>query len=137
MQAVLSGEIQVTSYIAGQVAPQVRAGKFKALAVATSQRSPYLPEVPTFKEAGMDVAILTWYGLMAPAGTPRDIVQRVNAVVAAELFAVPAMRDKYLTTPGTQVEPPAGAPPEAFAEFLKAQREMYARVVKVAGVKIE
>ncbi|OFZ98427.1 MAG: hypothetical protein A3H35_20445, partial [Betaproteobacteria bacterium RIFCSPLOWO2_02_FULL_62_17] len=92
MQSVLSGEIQVTSFVAGQVAPQVRAGKLKALAVATSQRSPYLPEVPTFKEAGMEVAIVTWYGLMAPAGTPRDIILRVNAVVAAELFAIPAMR---------------------------------------------
>ena len=137
MQAVLSGEIQVTSFVAGQVAPQVKAGKFKALAVATSHRSPYLPEVPTFKEAGMEVAIVTWYGLMAPVGTPRDVVQRVNAVVAAELFGNAAMRDKYLTTPGTQVEPPAGASIEAFAEFLKAQREMYARVVKVAGIKVE
>ncbi len=137
MQALVAGEIQVTTYVAGAVASQVKAGKLKALAVATSQRSPYLPDVPTFKEAGMDVSILTWYGLMAPAGTPREIVQRVNSVVAAELFANTAMRDKYLTTPGTQVEPPAGGSPEAFADFYRAQREMYARVVKVAGIKVE
>ena len=137
MQAVLAGEIQVTTYIAGIVAPQVKAGKFKALAVATSQRSPYLPEVPTFREAGMEFAILTWYGMMAPVRTPREIVQRVNSVIAAELFAVPAMREKYLTIPGTQVDPPAGASPEAFGEFLKSQREMYARVVKAARVQVE
>ena len=137
MQAALSGEIEVTTYIAGVVAPHIRAGKLKALAVATSARSPYLPEVPTFKEAGMEFAILTWYGLMAPVRTPREIVQRINAVIAAELFAVPAMRDKYLSTPGTQVDPPAGASPEAFADFLKAQRDMYARVVKAAGIKVE
>jgi tripartite-type tricarboxylate transporter receptor subunit TctC len=137
MQAALSGEIQVTTYIAATVAPHVRAGKFKALAMATNRRSPYLPDVPTFKEAGMEFAILTWYGLMAPVRTPREIIQRINAVITAELFAVPAMRDKYLTTPGTQVDPPAGARPEAFAEFLKDQREVYARAVKIAGVKIE
>jgi tripartite-type tricarboxylate transporter receptor subunit TctC len=137
MQALVAGDIHVTTFVAGAIAAQVKAGKLKALAVATSQRSPYLPDVPTFKEAGMDVSILTWYGLMAPTGTPREIVQRVNAVVAAELFAIPAMRDKYLTTPGTQVEPPAGGSPEAFADYYKAQREMYARVVKIAGIKAE
>ena len=103
----------------------------------TTQRSPYLPEVPTFKEAGMDVAIVTWFGLMAPTGTPRDIVQQLNTVIARELFANAAMRDKYLITPGTQALPPAGASPEVFGEFLKAQREMYAGVVKVTGVRIE
>jgi tripartite-type tricarboxylate transporter receptor subunit TctC len=137
MQALVAGDIHVTTYVAGAIASQVKAGKMKALAVATSQRSPYLPEVPTFREAGMDIAILTWFGLMAPAGVPREIIQRVNSAVVAELFAVPAMRDKYLTTPGIQVEPPAGGSPEAFAEYYKAQREMYAHVVKIAGIKAQ
>ncbi len=137
MRAVLAGEIDVTSFIAGASAPQVRAGKFKALAVASNERSPYLPDVPTFKEAGMDIAIITWFGMMAPTGTPREVVQRLNTVLAKDLFGNAAMRDKYLTTPGTQVSPPAGASPEAFAEFLKAQREMYAGIVKVTGVRIE
>lgn len=137
MQAVLAGEIQVTSYIAAQVAPQVRAGKLKALAVPTSERSPHLPEVPTFKEAGMDVALVTWFGFMAPTGTPREIVQRVNAEIAKEMFNNAPMREKYLTKPGTQVLPPAGGTPEAFAEFLAAQRDMYSGVVKITGVRIE
>jgi tripartite-type tricarboxylate transporter receptor subunit TctC len=137
MQAVLAGEIQVTSYIAGQVAPHVRAGKLKALAVPTSERSPYLPEVPTFKESGMDVALVTWFALMAPAGTPKDIIQRVNAEIAKDLFNNPAMREKHLTKPGTLVSPPAGRPPEAFAEFLKSQRELFASVVKTTGVRID
>ena len=137
MQAVLSGEIQVTSFVAGAVAPQVKAGKLKALAVPTTQRSPYLPDVPTFKEAGMEVEIVTWFGLMAPTGTPREIVQRLNTVLARDLFGNASMRDKYLITPGTLALPPAGASPEVFGEFLKAQREMYAGVVKVTGVRIE
>jgi tripartite-type tricarboxylate transporter receptor subunit TctC len=137
MRAVLAGEIHVTSFVAGAAAPNVKAGKFKALAVAGIQRSPSLPNVPTFKEAGMDIAIITWFGMMAPSGTPRDSIQRLNSVLAKDLFANAALRDKFLTTPGIQVASPAGEPPAAFADFLKAQREMYAGIVKVTGVRIE
>jgi tripartite-type tricarboxylate transporter receptor subunit TctC len=137
MRAVLANEVQVTSFVAGAVAGQVKAGKLKALAVAGLQRAPSLPDVPTFKEAGMDIAIITWFGMTAPAGTPRDVVQRLNGVLAKDFFGNAAVRDKFLTTPGIQVAPPAGESPEAFADFLKAQREMYAGIVKVTGVRIE
>ena len=137
MQAVLAGEIQVTSFVAAAIAPQVRAGKLKALAVPTSARSPHLPEVPTFKEAGMDVAITTWIGIMAPAATPKEIIQRVNAVIAKDLFNNAPMKEKFLTTAGLQVLPPAGGTPEQFAEFLKSEMEMFSSVVKITGVKVE
>ena len=137
MQAVLAGEIQVTSYTAATVAPQVKAGKLKALAVPTSERSPHLPDVPTFKEAGMEVAITTWLGIMAPSGTPKEIIQRLNAEMATGLFNNAPMKEKFLTTPGTQVLPPAGGSPEAFAEFLRAQREMFSSLVRITGVKVQ
>lgn len=137
LQATMAGEIQVTSYVANAAAPLVKAGKLKALAVPTSERSPYLPDVPTFKEAGMDIALVVWFALMAPSATPNQIIQRLNAVIAKGLFDNGPMREKYLTTPGTAILPPAGASPEVFAEFMKSQREMFADVAKATGVRIE
>ena len=115
----------------------MKAGKLKALAVPTSARSPHLPDVPTFKEAGMEVAITTWFGLMAPSATPKQIIQRLNAEIAKELFNNGPMREKYLTIPGTEVLLPAGASPEAFAEFLTSQHEMFSNLVKVTGIRIK
>jgi tripartite-type tricarboxylate transporter receptor subunit TctC len=137
MQAVLAGEIQVTSFVAAAIASQVKAGRLKALAVPTSARSPHLPDVPTFKEAGMDVAITTWIGIMAPAGTPKDIIARLNATIAKDLFNNAPMKDKFITTAGLQALPPAGGTPEEFAEFIRSQMEMFSGLVKVTGVKIQ
>ncbi len=137
MQAVLAGEIQVTSYVASGVAAHVKAGKLKALAVPTSGRSPYLPEVPTFKEAGMEVAITTWYGMMAPSGAPKEIIQRLNGEIARLLFDNPSMKEKFLTRPGTLVLPPAGGSTDAFAAFLKAQLEMFSTLIRITGVRVE
>ena len=85
----------------------------------------------------MDVALVTWFALMAPAGTPRDIIQRLNGEIAKGLFNNAAMREKYLTKPGTQVLPPTGRSAEEFAEFLKAQRALFVSVVRTTGVKID
>ncbi len=85
----------------------------------------------------MEVAITTWIGMMAPAGTPKEIMQRLNATMAKELFANPAMKEKYLTTAGLQTLPPAGGTPEQFAAFLKSEVDMFSSVVKVTGVKVE
>ncbi len=137
MQAVLAGEIQVTSYVAAAIAPQVRAGKLRALAVPTSERSPHLPEVPTFKEAGMEVAITTWIAIMAPTGTPKEIIQRVNSTIAKDLYNNAAMREKFLAKAGLQVLPPSGESTEAFAEFLKSQYEMFSSLVRITKVRIE
>ena len=74
--ANIAGEVMVNLYGAGLAVAPIKAGKLRALAVTGDRRSVLLPDVPSFKEAGIDLPIRTWYGLFAPAGTPRDIVQR-------------------------------------------------------------
>jgi tripartite-type tricarboxylate transporter receptor subunit TctC len=136
-QALLAGEVQVVTYTAGTVVPQVKAGKAVPLAVSTPERSPFLPGVPTLKESGMDIAVVTWFGIMAPSATPREIIRRLNAEMAKEFFNNAPLREKILAPVGLRILPPAGGSPEAFAEFLKAEQDMYAGVVKVTGLKIE
>lgn len=136
-QALLAGEIQVVNSSVVTAVSQVKAGKARALAVSTSARSPYLPDVPTFKESGMDVAIVTWFGIVAPSATPKAIIQRLNADIVKEIFDNAPTREKLLAATGLQVLTPAAGSPEAFAEFLKAEHEMFSNLVKVTGVKVE
>ena len=136
-KGLVAGEVQVAIFAARPAVPMVKAGKVKALAINTDARSPRMPDVPTFRESGMDVALVTWFGIMAPAATPKEVVQRLNAEVSKGLFNDPAAREKYLTAPGIDVLAPAGGSPQAFAEFLKRDLDMYSRAVKAARVKIE
>jgi tripartite-type tricarboxylate transporter receptor subunit TctC len=133
--AVVAGETMLTTFVIGQAATLVKAGKVKALAQNTAGRSRLMPDVPSFKEAGIDVNLRVWLGLFAPAGTPREIVQRVHGVLLKNLINTPAARDKFLVGLGLEVEPPVGDTPEAFAAFLKEDREYYAGIVKAAGIK--
>ena len=133
--AVIAGEAMVTSFTMGQSANFARAGKIKILAQNSEGRSRHMPEVPSFKEAGFDISIRNWLGLFGPAGLPRDIVQRLNADVSKGLLQNPALRDKFLTANGLEVEGAAGGSPESFLAFLKADREYYAGIVKTAGIK--
>jgi tripartite-type tricarboxylate transporter receptor subunit TctC len=136
-QALLAGEVQVATFSVGQAAAAVRAGKIRALMVTLGKRSSHLPEVPTYKEAGMEISILLWFGLFAPTGTPKDIVQRLNAEVANGLINHPQMRAKFLTPQGIEIDTPAGESADAFAAAMTAERERLAAIVKTAGIKIE
>lgn len=133
-QAVLAGEIQVSLFGVGAAQPLLKAGKLKALAVNGDVRSSIAPDLPSFKEVGIDVFIRAWFGMFAPAGTPREIVERLNAV-AAKTLADPEFRAKFLTSQGVEFFPPAGGTAEQFGAFLKAERGMAEKVVKMAGVK--
>ena len=135
--ALLAGEVNVVLFAIGPASAQVKAGKAKALAVNASSRSPLLPEVGTMKEQGVDINIQTWFALFAPAGTPRDIITRSNAEVAKGLVNNPEAKAKFLTSQGMDTSAPAGASADAFAAFLKADRENYAEVVRVTKVRIE
>jgi tripartite-type tricarboxylate transporter receptor subunit TctC len=135
-QALLAGEVQLAVFAAGAGAPFMKSGKVKALAINTPRRSAHMPNVPTFEEAGMEVNILTWFALFAPASTPREIVERLNAALAP-LVRDAALRDKYLTPLGIEIDAPAGASPKAIAAFVARERERYAAIVKVTGVKAE
>ena len=114
--------------------PQIKAGKLKALAVTSRQRSAALPDVPTVEEAaglkGFDAT--SWFGLLAPAGTPPDIVNRIQQEVAKALNT-PAIKEKLLS----QGAIPSGNTPAEFARHIDAEHKKWAPVVKTSGAKVD
>ncbi|WP_280153317.1 tripartite tricarboxylate transporter substrate binding protein [Piscinibacter sp. XHJ-5] len=114
--------------------PHIKSGKLKALAVTSSQRSAALPDLPTIAEAarlpGFDAS--SWFGLLAPAGTPADIVDRVQQETAKAL-ATPALKERLLA----QGAIPSGMKPTEFAAYIAAETKKWAQVVKVSGAKVD
>ena len=114
--------------------PQIKAGKLKALAVTSAQRSVVLPDVPTIEEAGklkgFDAS--SWFGLLAPAGTPPDIVNRIQQEVAKSLSS-PAVKEKLLA----QGAIPGGNSPQDFAKMIASEIKKWAQVVKASGAKVD
>ena len=114
--------------------PQIKSGKLKAFAVTSAQRSAALPDLPTLEEAaqlkGFDAS--SWFGLLAPAGTPADIVNRVQQEVAKSL-ATPAIKEKLLA----QGAIPGGNTPEQFTTFINAEHKKWAQVVKLSGATVD
>lgn len=133
--AVMAGEAMVTTFTIGQSANFAKAGKVKVLAQNSDGRSRHMPEVLSYKEAGFDVYIRNWLGFFGPAGMPRELVQRLNTDVNKNLLQNPALRDKFLTANGLEIEGAVGGTPDSFLAFLKADREYYANIVKAAGIK--
>ena len=132
----------VSDLLAGQVdmmldtgsLAQVQAGALRALAVASRQRLPALPDVPTFDEAGVPKMYASaWYGIVAPAGTPADVVQRLNKEVNA-VTATPEVKQR-MESMGALV--PAGQTPEEFSTFIQSEIARYAEIVKISGAKME
>lgn len=113
--------------------PFMAAGKMKALVVASRKRNVALPDVPTFDEIGIPgVYSASWYGLMAPAGTPRLIIMRINNELNA-LMKTPEMAKRLADFGGDL----GGGTPESFGEFITAEINRYAAVVKTSGAKLE
>jgi len=114
--------------------PQVKAGKLVALAVTSGERSAALPDVPTVAEAGpvKDFEATSWFGLLAPAGTPADIVQRVQQE-SAKALASPALKERLLS----QGAIPGGTSPAEFGRFIAAETKKWAAVVKASGAKVD
>ena len=132
-QALLAGDTQLMFDNLANAMAQVKAGKLRALAVTTAERSKLAPELPTMAEAGLPgFDISTWYGLFAPAGTPPDIVDKWNADVTA-MLRTPDMRDRLLA----QGAEPAPDTPAEFARFVAAEAAKYARIVKASGAKVD
>jgi tripartite-type tricarboxylate transporter receptor subunit TctC len=134
MQAAIAGEVQVVAYQIGLAQPMVEAGKLRALASAGIERSPFAPDLPSFRESGVDVSISPWWGWFVPAGTSRAVVQRLNTDIA-KLYADAAFKEKYATALAFELVGPALKSSEDFAAFLKTDRDSYARIAKLAGVK--
>ena len=128
MTAMMGGEVDEVVMPVTTAIPQVRAGKVRALAVLSEERVATLPEVPTGKEAGVEGLVMPlWYGMFAPAATPREIVSRLNRELVKALESLD-VREK-LTAQG--VEPWPGTP-EQLAELLRADIEMYGTIVRSA-----
>jgi tripartite-type tricarboxylate transporter receptor subunit TctC len=129
--ALMRGDVQIACLPPISVAPQAAAGKVKILAVSTAKRSPFLPDVPTLKESGIDVEADAWNGLITPGGTPKAIIDRINADVVA-LLKQPAMRDKL----AAQMMEPAGSTPAQFRALIDREIARWAPVIKAADVKV-
>jgi len=132
LTGLLAGEVDIVIVAASSAAAYVKDGRLRALAVLDARRSSAMPEVPTAAEAGTPLAAVNWYVLLAPAGTPREIVERLNAEV-----------QKALTDPETRVrlarlggDPMPGSPVGA-QDFLKREYEQWGEVVRAAHIRAE
>ena len=112
--------------------PHVKSGRLRAIGVASSKRSPVLPEVPAINESLKGFEADSWFGIMVPAGTPREIIVKFNAE-AQKALATQDVKDRLLSQGGVA----GGGPPEALAERVKADIAKWGKVVRTAGVKIE
>src|SRR5512134_3195223 len=114
--------------------PHIKSGRLKALAVTSKNPSPALPGIPTVEQAAnlKDFDASSWFGLFAPAGTPRAIVDKMQADVAKAL-AVPEVRERFVA----QGAEPGGNTPDQFAAFVKAESDKWARVVKFSNAKVD
>ncbi|OLE20060.1 MAG: ABC transporter substrate-binding protein [Betaproteobacteria bacterium 13_1_20CM_3_63_8] len=133
MQALLAGDTQLMFDNLANSAAQLKAGKLKALAVTTAKRSSLMPELPTLSETGLPgFDIYTWWGFMAPAGTPKEIVAKWNAEVTRILNS-PEMR-AFFAQQGAE---PAPDSPEQFAALIRSEISKYAKIVKQSGAKVD
>jgi tripartite-type tricarboxylate transporter receptor subunit TctC len=130
---LVAGRVGVAFGTAVAFLPYVQSGKLRALAVTNAQPSPVAPGLPTVDASGLPgFQALQWFGLLAPANTPRDVVARVNAEVG-QVLRQPDVRER-LQGLGMEV---SGDGPDAFAEFMRAETRKWAGIVRASGAKVE
>jgi tripartite-type tricarboxylate transporter receptor subunit TctC len=130
----IAGHVQAVFSGPPTALPHAATGKLVAVAVSSPQRLSYAPNIPTMAESGFpDFVASFWYGVLAPAGTPKDIVLRLNQEVARAL-AQPNVRERFAVL---GVEPKAPHTPEQFAAFLRKDAEKYTTIIKTSGAKGE
>jgi tripartite-type tricarboxylate transporter receptor subunit TctC len=126
------GQVKIGSLGSTPVMPHYKAGRLKIIAQTTAKRAPSLPEVPTYQEQGLAIELDQWLGLLVPAGTPGDVVRRLNAA-AAKVLALPAVQERFAPQ-GLEV---ASGSPEEFAKLYRSDYEKYARLVKELGIRAD
>jgi tripartite-type tricarboxylate transporter receptor subunit TctC len=131
IEAVIRNDAQMACLPAISVTPQAKAGRVKMLAVSTAARSPYLPDLPTLKESGIDVDADAWMGLIAPGGTPKPIVDKINRDVVA-IIRSPAAHKKLAAL----LMEPVGSTPAEFRARIDGEIARWAPVIKAANVKV-
>jgi tripartite-type tricarboxylate transporter receptor subunit TctC len=130
---VLGGQVQALFSIALAASPQVKAGKLRALAITSGKRSAVAPELPTVAEQGFPgYEVIGWFGWLAPAATPRPIVNRLHGDLVRAL-QMPDVRERLLS----QSTEPVGNSPQEFAAFMKSEYAKWAKVIKAANVQLE
>jgi tripartite-type tricarboxylate transporter receptor subunit TctC len=134
LQDIMTSRLDTMFAVIGGAAPHLRAGKMKGLAVSGESRNPLIPDVPTFREAGLPNFDASFYfALAAPAGTPRDVLAKF-AAEAGKIVTSAEFKEKYLANLGFEA---VSDTPEAFAAFLKQDRELAAKKVKASGAKLD
>jgi tripartite-type tricarboxylate transporter receptor subunit TctC len=131
MTAVIRGDVQMVVMPAISVLPHVQQGTVKMLAVTTAKRSPLLPNVPTLKESGIDLEADAWNGLIAPAGTPPAILEKIHREVV-EAIKSPELKEKF----AAQIMEPVGNTPVEFKAQIDADLARWAPVIKQQGIKV-
>jgi len=128
---LLAGRTQATSAGLPALLPHIKSGKLRAIAVGTPQRLPALPDVPTVAEMGFkDFETSQWYGILAPAGTPRDIVKRLQEESLKALKSN-SVTERFASDSAVG----GGGPPEEFAAYIAQQQKIWKEIVKRAGIK--
>ena len=130
---LIGGQVQIMFDNLPSALPQIKGGRLRAIAVTSLKRAPVLPDIPTINESGLPgFEASSWFGVLAPAGTPAPIVARINTEVNKWLQSADA-REKLL---GQGAEA-AGGSPEQFGNFIHAESEKWAKVVKASGAKVD
>ena len=133
MQDLIGGQIQLMFDNLASSLAQVRAGNVKALAVTTAKRTALAPELPTIAESGLPgFDISTWFGIFVPAGTSREVVEKLHGEFARAL-AAPDVRERMLNL-GAE---PVGSKPAEFAVYIRGEADKYARVIKASGARVD
>jgi tripartite-type tricarboxylate transporter receptor subunit TctC len=130
--ALLAGQVDFNFDNLATAAPNIRSGKLKALAVTTLNRSAALPDTPPVADSFKGFSIDTWWGLVAPAGTPKDVLARLNQAFVTALNA-PETKTRF----GTLLAEPVGGSAEEFGAFMKAELAKYEGLVKASGAKVD
>jgi tripartite-type tricarboxylate transporter receptor subunit TctC len=130
---LLGGQVQLMIAPAQAVVAHVKAGKLRALAATGARRNPATPQVPTMSEAGVNgYEASGWFGLVAPAGTPRPVISRLNGAVN-DILVMPEVRDRLLDLGAY----PAQLTPESFLGFIRSDAAKWARLIKERGIVVE
>ncbi len=130
---LVAGQIQLVFATGASAVPQMKSGRIKGIAVTTLKRSALLPDIPTIAEGGLkDFDANNWYGIMVPAKTPRNVINRLNAETT-KVLSMPEVKT-FLFNQGLDAAP---GTPEAFGAYIRAERVKWAKVIKAAGAKAE
>ena len=130
MNDLLAGHLPLQFATVAQALPQYRAGQLRALGISSAERYPSVPEIPTFREQGFDVVATEWYGLLAPAGTPKPIIEKLNAEMK-RIMALPNMGDRLAAIELTH------SSPQELDGFIRSETERWGALIKQLGLRAE